>query len=218
MMRCIHLHGALGAKYGRTLRFDVATAGEAVRALCANYPGIMKDLRDGSWHVVRGKKLKDGFSLGEEDIAGFHLGAADLHIAPVARGSKRNGLLKIILGVALVGVAFAFSGGALATPIMGGGGLLGGITYGNLAMVGAATALAGVSSLLSPEDKAKDDNENSFTFSGPGNAYTQGSPVPLVYGEVITGGVMVSGGVDVERIAVNGPASYGGKGKGGGGK
>jgi predicted phage tail protein len=200
-MRKIHLHGALGKKYGAVFELEVMTAGEAVRALSANLPGFMMDIREGAWHVVRGDDVDNGFDLDEDDIASFKLGRGDLHIVPHVAGSKRGGLLKIILGVALLGAAFAFSGGALATPIMGGA--LGGATYGNMAMIGVALALAGVSSMLAPEEKDESSkNDSSFTMSGPGNSYEQGSPIPLVYGEVITGGVLVSGGIDVEQIEV----------------
>lgn len=201
-MRKIHLHGALGKKYGVLYELEVATAGEAIRALSANLPGFMMDIREGAWHVVRGDDVDHGLDLGEDDIGTFKLGRGDLHIVPHVAGSKRGGLLKIILGVALVGAAFAFSGGALATPIMGGA--LAGATYGNMAMIGVALALAGVSSMLSPQEKDESGkNDSSFTMSGPGNSYEQGSPIPLVYGEVITGGVLVSGGIDVEQIEVD---------------
>lgn len=215
-MRKIHLHGALGKKYGRAFELDVRTAAEAIRALSANFPKFMKDLRDGSWHVVRGKKVDKGLDLGKDDIATFNLGSGDLHIVPVVAGSKRAGLLKIVLGVVLIGAAFVLTGGALAAPIMSGGGLLGGITGTQLALFGAAMALAGVSALLTPEEKKKEDSDDSsFTMTGPGNTTDQGVPVPLVYGEVITGGVLISGGYDVERIAVvgNGGSSFGGGGK-----
>ena len=215
-MRNVYLHGALAKKYGSEFRLNVTTAGEAIRALAANFPSFMKDIRDGAWHVVRGKDIDHGLSLDENQIAGFRLGKGDLHIVPFVAGSKRGGLLKIILGVVLIGAAFALTGGALATTIGAGGALGGlGITGTQVALFGAAVALAGVSSLLAPEEKAdKEDGSNSFTMSGPGNTYDQGNPVPLVYGEVITGGQLISGGIDIERIKVTGS----GGGSVGGGK
>lgn len=200
LLRKVYLHGALAKKYGKVFTFDVATAGDAIRALVCNFPNIKKDLYDGAWHVVRGK-IKDGLSLEAEQLNTFKLGNAELHIMPYVAGSKQGGALKVILGVALLGFSL-FMG--LSTPLIGvsGGAAIGGLTYGNLAMFGAAVALAGVSSLLSPDEKAKEDKDSSFALRGPTNVYEQGYPVPLVYGEVITGGVMISGGVDVERIAV----------------
>ncbi|WLR91008.1 hypothetical protein [Shinella zoogloeoides] len=200
-MRKVFLYGAIAKKYGESFDLDVATAAEAVRALTANFPEIVKDFEAGSWHVVRGADIDEGMSLGEDDLATFRLGKGDLHIVPVVAGSKRSGLLKIVLGVALVGIGF-FMGG-FAAPIFGGTGVLGGVTYGHMMIFGAAMALGGAAQLLAPENKDSDtDKESSFTMSGPGNTYDQGYPVPLVYGEVITGSVLISAGVDVEKIAV----------------
>lgn len=215
-MRNIYLHGSLATKYGNEFRLNVTTAGEAVRALSANFPGFMADIREGAWHVVRGDDIDNGLSLDEKQVAGFRLGKGDLHIVPFVAGSKRGGLLKVILGVVLIGAAFALTGGALATSIGAAGTMLGGVTGTQVALFGAAVALAGVSSLLAPEEKAdEEDGSNSFTMSGPGNTYDQGNPVPLVYGEVITGGQLISGGIDIERIKVTGS---GGGSVGSGGK
>jgi len=211
-MRTIHLHGQLGKDFGTVHTLDVRTAGEAVRALIANFPTIAGPLRDGAWHIIRGD-VKSGLSLGEEELTEFKLGKADLHIMPAVAGSKEgnsSGLLKVILGVALVGAAFAFSGGALMTPIMSTG-LLSGVSWGNLAMIGAAVALAGVSQLMAPEEDGKDKNENSFLMTGPQNIGGQGSAVPLIYGEVIAGTVPISAGITIENISVDDP-SGGGKG------
>lgn len=200
-MRKVYLHGAIGEKYGKRFELDVQTAAEALRALAANFPDIVGDFKEGSWHVVRGEEIDTGMSLGEEDIATFRLGKGDLHFVPVVAGSKRGGLLKVILGVALIGVGF-FMGG-FAAPIFGGTGLLGGVTYGHLMIFGAALALGGAAQLLSPEKKTDEtDKESSFMMNGPGNTYDQGYPVPLIYGEVITGSVLISAGVDVEKIGV----------------
>ncbi|MEY9185315.1 putative phage tail protein [Bradyrhizobium sp. USDA 326] len=43
MLRTVHLHGRLGKELGRSHRFDVATAGEALRALKRAFPGRFAD-------------------------------------------------------------------------------------------------------------------------------------------------------------------------------
>ena len=141
-------------------------------------------------------------------VNSFNLGNIDFHIIPSIRGSKgAGGVIKIVLGVALIGAALFFSGGTLAAPLMSTG-LLSGFTYGNIAMVGLALGLAGVAALLTP--KVQNANQqSSFTLSGPTNAYDQGNPVPLVYGEVITGSHLISGSMDIERIPVNWDPTYG---------
>jgi predicted phage tail protein len=198
-MRNIILHGKLKKEFGESFSLNVSTVGEAIRAIGSQIPNFVEEIKKGTWYIVRGDP-KTGLYLGEEDVNTFNLGSADLHILPKLKGAKNGGgALKAVLGVALIGMAFFFSGGALAAPIMAGGGLLGGMTWGNIAMMGVAMAVTGVSQLLSPEEVAS-DKQDSFSFSGPGNVYDQGAPVPLVYGRVITGSVMVSGGIDIENI------------------
>lgn len=194
-MRNIILYGHLAKKFGKKHRLDVATAAEAVRALQCNFKDFADALKIGEYHVVRGKSVDTGMSLDLEACRDFKLGQGDLHIMPAVRGSKRGGLLKIILGVALVGVGL-FMG--IGTPLMGGLGI--GATWGNVAMVGAALALAGVAQLLAPEEEDDSKKNESFTFSGPGNVYDQGYPIPVIYGRVKTGTLLVSGGVDIEDI------------------
>lgn len=197
-MRKIYLHGHL-AQFGDEFEMEVSTAAEALRALNANFPGFLKLLEKGSYHVVRGDP-DDGYGLDEEEVREFKLGQADLHFIPVIEGAKSGnsgGILKTILGVVLIGVAVFMSGGALGAAL--GTGMLSGVTWGNVAMIGLGLAVAGASQLLTPQDKTDDKNE-SYSLSGPVNTYNQGSPIPVIYGQVITGGHVISAGVDIEQL------------------
>ena len=52
-----------------------------------------------------------------------------------------------------------------------------------------------------PEDNFEDfKQDKSHVFSGIENTTVQGDPVPLIYGEVYTGSVVVSEGVSVEEV------------------
>ncbi len=197
-MRKIYLHGELGERFVKEIELDVQTAAEAVRALCVNFEGFEAAMRHGQFHLVRGEDIDKGRDLDLELCQTFKLGKASLHIAPVIAGSKRSGILKIVLGVALIGAAFLFSGGALAAPIAGGA-FGSSFTYGNMALLGVALAVGGVSQMLSPQTK-DDKKDQSYLFSGPGNTSQQGGCLPLVYGEVITGGVLASVGIDIEQL------------------
>lgn len=213
-MRNIFLYGSLAKKYGKKFRLEVNTAAEAVRALGANFPEFLNDIRSGQWHVVRGDHIDRGVDLDIEQYAGLSLGSKDIHFAPVVAGSKRSGLLKILLGVTMIATGFAFGLGAVGgMSAQIAGGALGGLTYGNLAIMGTIMTLGGVSQMLSPEKKDEDDETKSYVMNGPGNTSSQGVPVPLVYGECLTGGVLISGGVDIVQVAASG-----GGGRLGGGK
>jgi predicted phage tail protein len=202
MMRTIHLHGALGKQWGKTHQFDVDTAGEALRALHHSYKGFILSLRDGHYKVVRGRR-HGGMELELGYINDFRLGAADLHIIPVAVGSKtagQSGTIKAIAGVALIGAAIFFSGGTLAAPLAGmGTSIIGGFTYGNAALIGLGLVLAGASQIIAkPEKTPDDDKKQKFTFSGPVNVNEQGTSVPVIYGQVICGSQPVSSELDIE--------------------
>jgi predicted phage tail protein len=198
-MRKIHLHGAL-AKHGEVLELDVQTAGEAVVAIAANFPDFLEDLRVGSWVVMRGDP-DTGICLDEEMIPHLRLGEADLHIMPEVMGAKRGGILKAVLGVALIAVSFG-SAAFLAAPISTT--LLGATTWGNaIGQLGLAMTLAGVATMLAPETEStgEEDSNKSYTLSGPQSTMGQGHGIQIVYGgPVITGGMMISGGMDANGL------------------
>jgi predicted phage tail protein len=208
MMRTVHLHGSLKKQFGASYRFDVATAGEALRALNCAFPGrFVKALESGSFKLVRGA-LRTGIQLDLELINGLKLGSADLHLIPVAKGAMTSqnakGTTKVVLGAALIGGAIFMSGGTLAAPLgMLSGPVPGlmGITYGNIAAVGLGLTLAGVSTLLT-KPAPSTVSTASPTLSGTGNTGTQGAPIQLIYGDVLVGSVPISISSDVEDIAV----------------
>ncbi|CAG9184314.1 tail assembly protein [Cupriavidus respiraculi] len=179
-IRTIRLYGALGARFGRIHRLAVASAAEAVRALCVLLPGFRQEL--GTSH---GRGVAYAVFAGKKNLAANELdmppGADDIRIAPVLRGSKRGGIFQTIIGAALLVVGFYFG-----QP--------------QLMQLGAALALGGVVQMLSPQQRglsAKDgpDNGASYNFNGPVNTTAQGNPVPLLYGRMIVGSAVISGGI-----------------------
>jgi predicted phage tail protein len=204
MLRSIHLHGALKKQFGPSHRFDVATAAEAFRALNCAFPNrFLKALEQGAYKIVRGDK-RNGMQLDLDLITSFRLGHADLHIIPVPKGASQSGkgTTKVVLGAALVGAAVFFSGGTLATPLAGTG-LLSGLTYGNIALVGVGLAIAGAATLLSkPTQATGASNDATVNGGNIGNSGQQGDALPLIYGEVLCGSKPISVASDIEDIDV----------------
>lgn len=208
-MHEIVLHGALKARYGGPFLLNVSTPVETIRALCSQLKGFEETIREGAYRLVRGD-LKTGMQLCEDELL-FNLGKAkEFHIVPVPAGAKRGGAGKIILGVALVGITLAAPGVGFAGAWNGAtiGGIAGGVTYGSVVGgLGVSLILSGVSSLLTPTPQVQDysqrerpDQRPSFLFNGPVNTAEQGLPVPLVYGQVRTGSVVVSAGITTDNI------------------
>lgn len=205
MLRTIHLHGALCEQFGESYRFDVETAGEALRALNCAFPGkFTKALQGNSYRLVRGDP-DAGMDLDLDLIVQFKLGAADLHVIPVAAGAMNQtakGTTKVVLGAALVGTAIFMSDGILAAPLASSG-LLNGMTWGNIALVGLGLALAGVSTLLTkPAEQTGGSNDVSVAGAAQGETGQQGSAIPLIYGEVLAPGIPISVSSKVEDIDV----------------
>ena len=73
--------------------------------------------------------------------------------------------------------------------------------------IGAGLVLSGGSGMLfpvtkMPEFSSEQDPRLSFSFSGTQQTSRAGTPVPVVYGEIITGSVVISGGIDTEQVQV----------------
>jgi predicted phage tail protein len=198
MIRKVYLHGELGGKHGTEFDFAVETGAEAVRALIANFPDIMIDLREGMYHIVRGESHETGDALSEVEVSSMRLGSAPLHIVPAIAGAK-SGAQKAILGIALVAMSFGTFGmaGLMATPMSTT--LFGATTYGNMAgMIGLSMAVTGVSSMLAPDE---DKDDSSFNLSGVAGLAQEGTPIPLVYGRrVMVQGMTISASVEIDKI------------------
>jgi predicted phage tail protein len=74
-----------------------------------------------------------------------------------------------------------------------------------LGNIGIGLVLTGVSEMLTPlpkrqEFNSEEDPRLSFSFGGTQQTGRAGTPVPLVYGEIFTGSVVISGGIDTEQV------------------
>ena len=72
-----------------------------------------------------------------------------------------------------------------------------------VSVIGAGLVLNGVSEMLFPMPKPEmpeDDPRISFSFSGVQNTSRAGTAHPIVYGEVITGSVVISAGIDTDQV------------------
>lgn len=198
MLRRIKVYGALAKFLGRRMfEAEVATTAEAVRFLVANFPQLERHMAQQHYRVSAGQ-----WSVSMDELHD-PIGQGEIRIIPVIGGAG-GPVGRILVGAALVAGAF-FTGGAtiglfgLAPPLAVSSVLLG---------VGASLVLGGVAQLLTPTPKvptgpdSEEDPRKSYSFSGVQNTSRQGVPVPVVYGEVLVGSVVISAGVDTVRVAV----------------
>ena len=197
-MNTIRLYGALGKEFGTEHRFAIISPGEALQALAANFPRFTAKLRHGFYKVIIGTR-KTGTELDNETILTHRIGADDIHIIPVTKGRGRGGLGKVLAGILLVGLA-AFGGPLMATSL-GAGGLTVGTAMGH---IGLGLTMTGVASMLAPSQDAS-ESDPSFTMAGPQVTLREGGIIPIVYGECVVGGTMISGQLIIENDVTSGP-------------
>jgi len=192
MLRKIKLYGALAKFVGhRVLEADVATAAEAVRFLVSNWPELEGHMAKQYYRVHTA-----GEDLTLDDI--HNPMGREIQIVPVMAGAGAFG--RILLGIALIGLSFvSFGAGAFA-----GVGVAGAVGSTALFGLGASLLLGGIAQLLTPTPKTDEDEgdpRKSFSFSGIQNTTRAGVPVPVVYGELLVGGIVVSAGADIVQVS-----------------
>ena len=202
MLRKIKLYGELANFVGhKEFEVKVETLSHAVSFLINNFAGIEEYMNPKYYQVKVGN-----YSIDKTEIH-HPLGQEDIHFVPVIQGAGR-GLGKILLGGALIALSFGV-GGVFANPLAFGAKGFGFASAGLGAKaafgIGAGLLLSGVSDMLFPVPKLPDFNSEqdpriSFNFSGTQQTTRAGTPVPLVYGEIFTGSVVIIGAVDTEQV------------------
>jgi len=202
MLRKLKLYGELAEFVGhKEFEVKVESLSKAVSFLVNNFPGIEKYMNPRHYQVKVGN-----YAIAEDEIH-HPIGQQDIHFVPIISGAGR-GTGKILLGAVLIGVAFA-TGGAVVpyAPLkLTTSGFVGGAGISAIvANVGLGLALMGVSEMLTPLPQKRDFNSEedprlSYNFSGTQNTSRAGTPVPICYGEIITGSVVISGAIDTQQV------------------
>ena len=200
MLRKIKLYGELAEFVGHK-EFEVKadTLASAVSFLVNNFEGIDRFMSPKYYQVKVGN-----YAVDESELS-HPIGQQDIHFVPVITGAGR-GFGKILLGAALIGLSFLPIGTSAGLGVAFSKGLAKvGFIQKGLAGLGAALVLSGVSDMLFPLPKIEDfeSEENprlSFSFGGTQQTGRAGTPVPLVYGEIFTGSVVISGSIDTEQV------------------
>ena len=206
MLRTVKVYGHLAEHCGRSV-FEalVRVPADAIKFLLCNFPELRSLMRDGYYKVAVGKfdlQLADQpeqlhYPMAQDDV---------VKVIPVVSGAGGRGLGSILAGAALIGLSLALPGG----------GMFGGTVFGALggptanaaflttvgtvtSQVGAALVLGGIATMITPVPKQPDfgeaDPSGGFAFSGLENVSQEGIPVPVVYGEMIVGSVVLSTGL-----------------------
>jgi len=206
MLRKVKLYGELADFVGhKELEAVINSTADAIKFLITNFEGLEAHMADRHYQVLVDKSEID------EDKIQYPIGKSSVSIVPVITGAGGN-TGKILLGAALIGASFMFPGAgmfaggsaaakaaAAASPFMAGVGTL-------TSAVGASLVLQGVSNMLFPLPELPDfsneeDPRISFNFSGVQNTSRAGASHPIAYGEIVTGSVVISAGIDTNQVS-----------------
>ena len=203
MLRKIKLYGELAKFLGqKTFEAEIHNAAQAIRFLVVNFPQLEKHMADRYYKVNVGT-----WELTQDELV-YPNGQEDIKIIPVVGGAGGS-FGKILMGAALIGGAFLFTPLSTATffkaaGVKGSFAAAGALTKASVA-IGGALVLGGVGDMLTPVptiSEMEQDPKLSFNFSGIQNTSRAGVAVPVIYGEVLTGSVVVSAGIETAQVEV----------------
>ena len=186
-LRTIKVYGNLRKFLGRaTFEAAVNSPQQAYSFLKANFAGLEKHMNNQIYQVKMGGRV-----ITQEFISST--GQGDIQIIPVAVGSDIGDFISDAFNFVVNNVI------PLATAFVTGGT--------SLLLTTAALTLA--SDLLTPDlpsnsvSSVGDTDPNirgSYTFSGIQNVSSSGVPIPILYGYVYSGSILISSGTDNAQI------------------
>ena len=181
----VRFYGSL-KQFGTEFRLDCKTPAEVVQALTSQIPKLRQFIQQGLFTVRVGREYLDNRYL-EQGLNQHLKDDATVHFTPVLKGSKKAGLFQTIVGAVMVVVGAVFQ----QYYLVGAG----------IAMVagGVAQMLTKMPSMSTGKDA---ERKQSTSFSNLSNMAAQGRPMPLAYGRIRVGSLIISQGVetmDIER-------------------
>lgn len=212
-MRAVKVYGQLAKRVGQhVFRAEINSPAEAVRFLCANFPGLDEWLIDSAQDGIGYRVMVGRTKVGQEDFVMSCSDDATISITPVLSGAGGDGAGSIFAGIGLIAAAILLAplgggflglgAGAGTFGAAGAGFTLGATASSAIGFIGASLVLGGVSQMISPTPQtvgggaASDPRRlQSFNFSGIQNTSFQGTPINIAYGKILVGSTTLSAGI-----------------------
>ena len=216
-MKEVLLNGFIGDKYGKVWNIKANNIKDIFSCIECNYPSFRQDMLE---FAESGGDIDIQFgdvTVEDEEELLYTVGADTVVITPLPAGAKSGGA-KLLLAALIVASFFIPGSGALLTTAYApagasaagvatgaAAGLSGGaavatafgtLNFGGLLLAAAATGLAmqGIAQMMAP-DPSVDSGvaaNDQYLFDGAQNTVAQNNAVPVLLGEMIVGGVMIS--------------------------
>ena len=194
MLKTMRLKGLMAKKFGAVHKYHVTDLRERLRAMCSQVPGFKKYVSNAHLNGIRFAFFsgKDNIGLQEFDMSSS---ATEFEMEPIIEGSKRGGVLQVVIGAVALVAAYFTAGASFAVL-----GVTASTVTTALTGLGLSMALGGVVQMLTPQPKynigasSSTDNKPNYAFGAPVNTVAMGYPVPLLYGTREIGGAIISAG------------------------
>ena len=191
-LRKIKLYGRLAELVGWHVNYaDVKNMKDVYKYLVCNYPEIEPHLKQNMYRIT----INNDVVKTKEDLL-VH-GEGEIRMIPIVSG-------------AWFWMAAAFLGGGAAVSAVAGASAVLATIGATLTSVGISTAIGGVTNMLFPQQQpsvgdissglSETDSRVNYSFSGIQNVSRAGVCIPLIYGEVFTGSIVISSGTDTAPV------------------
>ena len=204
-LRKIRIYGTLRKFCGQSSFEAVINKPKDVFSfLKANFPDLESHMGNQLYKIkVNGKTL-------ENPEINMH---GDIQVIPLVIGAGRDPLknfLNFTVGIAI----YYYTGGFAAIGVGSQASVIAGfqvakLVSGIVQTIGATMAFSGASALLGgnqdyniPQDLdlADPNLRASYSFNNINNVATAGTPIPIIYGEILAGSIIISSGVDTLQV------------------
>ena len=195
-LKKIKVYGKLRQFLGKSyFMAAVKSPQQAMSFLIANFEGVQKHMNDQIYKIKMGGRV-----ITEEYLS--MSGQGDIQIIPIAIGS---GFVAAAIGAVFGGAAAA----ATAVASVAGAVLTSSIVGTALTTIGTSLIIGGITDLLSPQNPIPDTSSvsdidpairGSYSFSGIQNVSSSGVPIPIIYGLVFSGSIIISSGTDSTQV------------------
>ena len=183
-------------KFGNDFKLvDVANSSEALNALYCQINGLRKAIQTHRFFKVKLGKRYFTMPTIRDDVLQEMSDGDVLHVIPVIGGS--GGAVQFVVGAVLSVVGYAVVGWTGIGAVVG--------------TIGVGLMASGVAQMLtktpSPDNPNRNETEKkqSTSFSNLQNLVAQGRPVPLAYGRIMIGSLIIGKGVETLNIQLYKP-------------
>ena len=166
MLTTIKLNGILGVEFAPEIKGELNTPQEVVNFLCCNFPDFRHYVLGSEWHytmVVKGNNW-ERYIIEDSPSVILPVTGCVVEITPVIESSGRT-----LTSIAMIGIGIAL------------------VATGAASGLGISLILSGATSLLSSliNGNPKKEEARSTFFQASGYNTKEGTPIPLVFGDVL---------------------------------